>query len=76
MATNFAEFIKLQRERHSISKRKLASLTGITITAITNYESGKRSPSIVTAEKMCNALNVQFVLGVKNETFNFKNKKL
>lgn len=73
---NFAEFLKNMREQKNMSKSKLASLTGITITAITNYETGKRNPSIDVANKICEVLNVQFVLGEKNETFNFKNQKL
>ena len=49
---NFAEFLKHKREKQNMSKRKLASLTGLTITAITNYETGKRSPTLKIAEQI------------------------
>ena len=60
---NFAEFLKNMREQKNMSKRKLASLTGLTITAITNYETGKRSPTLKIAERICEALGVKYVVG-------------
>lgn len=62
MATNFAEFIKQQRERQGISRYRLARLAGLTITAITKYESGERSPSVAIAARICKALNAKYVI--------------
>lgn len=57
------------REERNMSKRKLASLTGITITAITNYETGKRSPTIKIVERICEALSVMYVVGGKMKIY-------
>ncbi len=62
MGTNFAEFIKKTREQRGMSRYKLARLAGTTITVITRYESGERTPTIETAQRICRALNARYVI--------------
>lgn len=50
--------IKECRERQGISMTKLAEKTGLTISAISQFESGERDPNLDSLDKLADALEV------------------
>ena len=63
MRIKFSEFLREERMKQEMSKYNLAKLTGLRITTISNYEAGKRVPSLDVADKLCKALNKKFTIG-------------
>lgn len=48
------------RMKKGLSQRKLARLTGLSVGCISQIETGKRNPTPATAQKICQALEVEF----------------
>lgn len=63
------ERIKLSREGKHLSKTELAKLTGLTIAAMSQFESGVREPSLDSLRKLADALGVStdYLMG-RNES--------
>lgn len=55
----FSEVMKHARVKRGISLYELAKRTGYTITALSNYEKGKRIPRFDVACKICEALTIK-----------------
>ena len=55
----FSEVMKQARVKRGISLYELARRTGYTITALSNYEKGKRIPRFDAACKICEALTIK-----------------
>lgn len=61
--------IKECRETQGLSKTKLAEKTGLTISAISQFESGERDPNMVSLNKLANSLqvSVDYIMGRDEE---------
>jgi Predicted transcriptional regulators len=59
--------VKLRGHR---TQKEIAELVGISRTAYTNIEKGKRNPSVSTAKKIAKALGVDWVIFFEDECFN------
>ena len=61
--------IKESRENQGLSKTKLAEKTGLTLSAISQFESGERDPSLESLKKLADALQVSadYIMGIKEE---------
>ena len=55
----FNKNLKYYRLKQNMSKKELASLIDVTPMTITNYESGKRKPSMPTLKKLAQVLGVR-----------------
>lgn len=56
--TGFAKRLELIRKEKGLSKVALGRLIGHSVERISQFESGKREPSIAELIKLCGALNV------------------
>jgi len=54
----YGKAIRICRAAKGLSQKELASKAGIGSSHISLIEAGKRSPSLGTVEKLCDALNV------------------
>lgn len=52
--------LKRIRMERGFSQSDLAQTVGITVTTISNYETGVKTPSPRTMKKLCEALGVEF----------------
>jgi len=61
----FAELLKAVREEKGLSQTELATKTGLQPSAISHFESGRRSPSFDNLRRLADALNVtiDYLLG-------------
>lgn len=61
--------IKECRENQGLSKTKLAEKTGLTISAISQFESGERDPSLDSLNKLTDFLqvSVDYIMGREEE---------
>lgn len=68
-ANKFSERLKLVRENHNMSQRKLSDELGMGSTVVYFYESGKKVPSIEVLHKLCEYFNVSsdYLLGLSDE---------
>ena len=58
---SFSENLKKQRKERGMSQEKLSSLSGISQQSISFIENGTNSPTLFTAEKLADALNVSMI---------------
>lgn len=65
----FAELLKAVREEKGLSQTELAAKTGLQPSAISHFESGRRSPSFDNLRRLADALNVtiDYLLGRSQE---------
>ena len=73
MRNMFSKNLKYYRLRSSMTKKELAEKSDLTPMAISNYESGARTPSMETLKKLAAALkvNVSDFLAVRNTNLVF-----
>ncbi|MCF0231659.1 MAG: helix-turn-helix transcriptional regulator [Enterococcus sp.] len=63
----FSKMLKKVRRQKKMSAYQLSSLSGVNRKTILDIEKGA-SPNLITAEKLCKALGIIFVIGgVKND---------
>ena len=69
----FEKNLKYYRLQKNMSKKDLAEACGVTLMAISNYESGKRMPDINTISKLADALDVRITdfLAPRNKKLSF-----
>lgn len=76
---NIGNAIKQIRTDKNISQAKLAELTGISPTSLSQIENGIKSPSTKNRNKICSALLIPEALiyfyGLEKSDVNVKNKK-
>lgn len=65
----FAERLKVVREEKGLSQTELAAKTGLQPSAVSHFESGRRSPSFDNLRRLADALNVtiDYLLGRSNQ---------
>lgn len=63
------ERIRECRETQGLSKTRLAERTGLTISAISQFESGERDPNLDSLNKLADALqvSVDYIMGREEE---------
>lgn len=66
---NFALLVREAREKRGLSQQILAEKAGLQATAISHFETGRRSPSFDNLKKLADALDVttDFLLGRVSE---------
>ena len=76
---NIGNAIKQIRTDKNISQAKLAELTGISPTSLSQIENGIKSPSTKSRKKICSALLIPEALiyfyGLEKSDVNVRNKK-
>ncbi|HIF84687.1 MAG TPA: XRE family transcriptional regulator [Flavobacteriaceae bacterium] len=65
----FGKKVRILRLKLGVSQEKLGELSDIDRTYISNIESGNRNPSLLTIEKLANALKINI-----KELFDDKNQ--
>lgn len=65
MAEEFAERLRMAREAKGLSQTELAERTGFQPSAISHFETGRRSPSFDNLRRLADALSVavDYLLG-------------
>jgi transcriptional regulator with XRE-family HTH domain len=59
------ETIKKRREMLQVSQELLAELSGVSLRALKQFESGKGNPTLKTISKLADALGLELTLKVK-----------
>ncbi len=60
--------IKQRRESLQVTQETLASLSGVGLRTLKQFESGKGNPTLATLQKLGDALGLEVILTVKNKT--------
>lgn len=63
MLSGIELLIRTERLKRGMSLQALADKAGVTKRALTYWESGTRKMSMESAEKLCKALNITYVIG-------------
>jgi transcriptional regulator with XRE-family HTH domain len=61
------QVIKERREMLQVTQETLATLSGVGLRTLRQFESGKGNPTLSTLQKLTNALGLDLVLVVKNK---------
>ncbi|MGM0580715.1 MAG: helix-turn-helix domain-containing protein [Bacteroidota bacterium] len=64
------EIIKERREMLQVNQEMLAELSGVSLRALKQFESGKGNPTLKTISKLADALGLELTLKVKTLTPN------
>ena len=67
---HFKEIIKVIKERREmlqVTQETLATLSGVGLRTLRQFESGKGNPTLSTLQKLTDALGLDLVLVVKNK---------
>jgi Zn-dependent peptidase ImmA (M78 family)/transcriptional regulator with XRE-family HTH domain len=69
----FGKNLKYYRLKKNLSMKELADMVGVTNMAISNYESGKRTPDIMILRKLASALGIQVMdfMTIRNQLLHF-----
>ena len=67
--------LKLLRETHNLTQEELASKLKLSRSAISNYESGTRTPDIETLYSICNFYNITLDSFFSDDTVHKVEKK-
>lgn len=63
--SSIIETIKSRRDLLQVTQETLSELSGVAIGALKKFESGKGNPTLMTLQKLCNALGLEITLSVK-----------
>ena len=72
LLNNFSENMKKRRVELSLSQKELASIVGVSVRTIQNYEKKKTIPTPALMEEISTALNVSFEEMIDNSELNNK----
>lgn len=61
------QVIKKRREMLQVTQETLATLSGVGLRTLRQFESGKGNPTLSTLQKLTDALGLDLVLMVKNK---------
>lgn len=64
---NLGKFIESERTKQGLSRYRLAQISGVTLKAISYWETGERNISIDCADKVFNALGVTIRIGKESD---------
>jgi transcriptional regulator with XRE-family HTH domain len=68
---HFTELIRIIKERREIlhvTQETLAELSGVGLRTLKQFESGKGNPTLLTLQKISDALGMEICLKLKNVT--------
>ncbi len=60
------ESIKERREAMKVTQETLASLSGVGLRTLKQFESGKGNPTLMTLQKLSDALGMEMCLRIKS----------
>ncbi len=63
--TRLIKTIKARREMLQVNQEMLAELSGVSLRALKQFESGKGNPTLQTMSKLADALGLELTLQVK-----------
>jgi transcriptional regulator with XRE-family HTH domain len=69
---HFTELIRIIKERREIlhvTQETLAELSGVGLRTLKQFESGKGNPTLLTLQKISDALGMEICLKLKNVTY-------
>lgn len=72
LLNNFSENLKSKRKQLGLTQKELASIVGISVKTIQNYEKKKTIPTPALMEEISTALNVSFEEMIDNSELNNK----
>ena len=72
LLNNFSENMKKRRSELGLSQKELASVVGVSVRTIQNYENKKTIPTSAVMESISIALNVSFEEMINNSELNNK----
>lgn len=67
---HFEELIRLVKERREslrVTQETLADLSGVGLRTVKQFESGKGNPTLVTLQKLADALGLELTMKVKSK---------
>ena len=67
---HFTELIQLVKERREslrVTQETLADLSGVALRTVKQFESGKGNPTLVTLQKLADALGLELTMKVKSK---------
>jgi transcriptional regulator with XRE-family HTH domain len=70
---HFKELIEIIKERRAalkVSQETLAQLSGVGLRTLKQFESGKGNPTLMTMQKLADALGLEVSLKIKNVSRN------
>jgi len=67
---NIIKQLKARRETLRVTQEMLAELSGVSLRALKQFESGKGNPTLDTLTKLANALGMEVVLQIKTLDYN------
>jgi transcriptional regulator with XRE-family HTH domain len=70
---HFKELIKMVKERREslqVTQETLAELSGVGLRTVKQFESGKGNPTLITLQKLGDALGLEITLKVKTKSNN------
>lgn len=70
---HFTELIRLVKERREslrVTQETLADLSGVALRTVKQFESGKGNPTLVTLQKLADALGLELTMKVKSKVNN------
>lgn len=68
--TGLIEVIKERRATLHVTQESLAQLAGVGLRTLKQFESGKGNPTILTLQKLADALGLEMCLKIKNVSTN------
>jgi transcriptional regulator with XRE-family HTH domain len=70
---HFSELIKMIKERRvslQVTQETLAQLSGVGLRTVKQFESGKGNPTLITLQKLGDALGLEITMKVKTKSSN------
>ena len=70
---HFNELIKMVKERREslrVTQETLSELSGVGLRTVKQFESGKGNPTLITLQKLGDALGLEITMSVKNKSGN------
>ena len=70
---HFKDLIKMIKERREslqVSQETLAGLSGVGLRTVKQFESGKGNPTLITLQKLGDALGLEITMKVKTKSNN------
>ncbi|SEO14268.1 helix-turn-helix domain-containing protein [Mucilaginibacter sp. OK283] len=64
------KMIKERRESLQVTQETLAALSGVGLRTVKQFESGKGNPTIITLQKLGDALGLEITLKIKTKSNN------
>lgn len=67
---NIIKIVKARRESLKITQETLAELSGVGLRTLKQFESGKGNPTLMTLQKLGDALGFEISISIKNRATN------